>query len=483
MLHRMCAAAPCGKAAGLAAADAIIGTQDAEKFVDTGQQLSEIFDLAMAAMGPWEPAPHLTVAVSGGPDSLALCLLAHAWAESRGGIVDAVTVDHGLRSASEVEAAQVGGWLSGQGIRHHILVWHGPKPQGGIQEAARNARYGLLEAHCRESGSLHLLLGHQFEDQLETVRMRAARQASGPGLAGMSVVTERPHCRILRPLLGVEKASLKDYLRALAQPWIDDPTNVEPAYERTRLRADPLPLADQQTLAQQTNVAGNERQSSEKRLAGAMARNCRAHPAGFVLIDPIVLDGNMADAASLLSAAISMVGGPDYAPGRSTLDALVQRFQDNPDDHTATTLGGCWIGPFRREGLRWLAICREAGRTAEPTPLNAERFNWDGRIAVHTGSSDILSDQYTVGALGEGGWAQVSAEIDAPVAKKMPPAARHALPGLFQGSEVLCVPNLRFAKPLAAQWPVSLAFCPKRPLAGAGFRGPAALAAVAGSIV
>ncbi|HLU65659.1 MAG TPA: tRNA lysidine(34) synthetase TilS, partial [Kofleriaceae bacterium] len=178
------------------------------------------------ALGPFERRPRLAVAVSGGPDSLCLCLLAHGWAKARGGEVSALTVDHGLRPTSADEARQVAAWLGPRGIDHHVLRWTGAKPATAIQEAAREARYRLLGDWCRAAGVLHLLLAHHLDDQAETVAFRRARGSGPEGLAGMPAVRELAGLRLLRPLLGVPKARLVATLEAAGQAWLEDPSNV-----------------------------------------------------------------------------------------------------------------------------------------------------------------------------------------------------------------------------------------------------------------
>src|SRR5271163_3103349 len=101
------------------------------------------------ALGGFEARPQVAVAVSGGPDSLALILLAQRWARQRGGQAWALTVDHGLRPESAAEVRTVAGWLAARGIPHETLIWAGDKPATGIQEAARDARYRLLAQWCR----------------------------------------------------------------------------------------------------------------------------------------------------------------------------------------------------------------------------------------------------------------------------------------------------------------------------------------------
>src|SRR4051812_12623635 len=103
------------------------------------------FAALMGALGPYERRPRLAAAVSGGPDSLALTLLAARWAERSGGSLLALHVDHGLRPESADEAARVADWLGARSIPCRVLAWRGDKPATGVQAAAREARHALLE--------------------------------------------------------------------------------------------------------------------------------------------------------------------------------------------------------------------------------------------------------------------------------------------------------------------------------------------------
>src|SRR5882757_3055808 len=107
--------------------------------------------MSAVSAAPLTPG-ELSAALAGGPDSLALTILVDRWARERGGQLTALTVDHRLRPESAEEARILGGWLAARGIAHQVLVWTDPKPATGIQEAAREARYGLLAGWCRERG-------------------------------------------------------------------------------------------------------------------------------------------------------------------------------------------------------------------------------------------------------------------------------------------------------------------------------------------
>lgn len=164
------------------------------------------FARAMAALGPFESAPRLALAVSGGSDSMALALLASAWAEAKGGEATALIVDHGLRRGSAAEAGRVRAWLRARGIGCRILRWRGAKPAANLQAAARAARYALLTGWCRKAGILHLLLAHQQDDQAETLLLRLGRGSGLDGLAAMAPLASGADLRLLRPLLDFPRA-------------------------------------------------------------------------------------------------------------------------------------------------------------------------------------------------------------------------------------------------------------------------------------
>ncbi|MEK9646358.1 MAG: tRNA lysidine(34) synthetase TilS, partial [Alphaproteobacteria bacterium] len=161
------------------------------------------FSERLDRLGPFETAPHIAVAVSGGADSMALLLLAAAWAADRSGRVTALTVDHGLRAEAAAEAAEVARRCRARGIACETMRWDGDKPATGIQEAARSARYDLMTGWCRDRAVAHLLVAHHAGDQAETFLYRMGRGSGADGLAGMPAAVVRAGVRLLRPLLDV----------------------------------------------------------------------------------------------------------------------------------------------------------------------------------------------------------------------------------------------------------------------------------------
>ena len=184
-------------------------------------------------------APALVVAVSGGPDSIALMWLAARWRKSlaHGPRLIAVTVDHGLRPEAAREARDVKRLAGSLDLPHRTMRWTGLKPKTGVPAAARDARYRLLVQAARATGATHVLTAHTRDDQAETLLMRLLRGSGIAGLSAMAGLTEREGIALARPLLDVPKSRLIATLKRARVNFADDPTNRDTAFTRPRLRA------------------------------------------------------------------------------------------------------------------------------------------------------------------------------------------------------------------------------------------------------
>jgi tRNA(Ile)-lysidine synthase len=182
------------------------------------------------------PDTRVGIAVSGGPDSLALLLLAAA---ARPGAVEAATVDHKLRPESRAEADMVAAVCERLGVRHAILTveWN-EKPSSAIQERAREARYALLGGWIGERGLGALATAHHLDDQAETLMMRLNRGSGVRGLAAMRPTALLPgsDLPLLRPLLGWRRSELEHVCGAARIAPAADPGNVDEQFERVRIR-------------------------------------------------------------------------------------------------------------------------------------------------------------------------------------------------------------------------------------------------------
>lgn len=402
------------------------------------------FAACMAAVGPFEPAPHVAVAVSGGADSLALTLLLHDWIGAVGGRLTALTVDHGLRPESAAEAAAVKRMLGAHGIAHRTLRWRRVETSGNLQAAARAARYALLTAWCRASGVLHLATAHHLEDQAETFLLRLSHGSGLDGLAGMTPVTERRDVRILRPLLSVGRGRLIAALTARGQTWIEDPSNRDPAFTRVRLRALMPALADEGLtaahLALCARQAGQARAAIEAVVADVLARAVSVDPAGFAIVDPHVVAAAPRDVAlRALARVLVTIGGRTYAPRSARLERLLDRVAAG----RGATLAGCRVVPGAGASL----VVREM-RGVERCVVEAGRsLLWDGRfeVSMAAGRPARRRAAYTLGALGSDGQAAVRAVGQGHLLRRVPAPARASLPALRADGRLVMVPPLGFA--------------------------------------
>jgi len=180
------------------------------------------------------------VAVSGGPDSMALAYALSQWCVKNNIMLHVLTVDHGLREESKREAQKVAKWVQAQSLEnmaHHILTWEGDKPENAIMEEARDARYALMAEHCKAHNIKTLFVAHHQDDQAETFLIRLAKGSGLDGLAGMDEVRQYDDTvNMVRPFLSCLKQNLIDFCEVNNVDYIDDPSNENTQYLRPRLR-------------------------------------------------------------------------------------------------------------------------------------------------------------------------------------------------------------------------------------------------------
>lgn len=199
--------------------------------IEVSAELTARFAADLAAL--WAGEGALGIAVSGGPDSLALLLLAHAALPGR---VAAATVDHGLRPANAAEAAMVAALCAQLGVPHVTLPV--TLAEGNVQAEARAARYGALAEWMGQQSCAALVTAHHADDQAETLLLRLNRGSGVAGLAGVRPRGTVPDTRLplLRPLLGWRRSELAQVLVAAGLTAADDPSNRDDRFDRARLR-------------------------------------------------------------------------------------------------------------------------------------------------------------------------------------------------------------------------------------------------------
>lgn len=431
----------------------------------------EEFAGLMSRLGPFEAAPALALAVSGGADSMALALLASAWAAGRGGTATALIVDHRLRHGSTAEAELTRERLHARGIAAEILTRTGDAPPADIQAFARQARYGLLTRWCRDKGVLHLITAHHREDQAETLLLRLAR---GSGLAGLAAMPEIAHldtCRLLRPFLNIAPSRLRATLRAVDAEWVEDPSNTNDAFARVRLRNHAGNLAalgfDPARLAATAHHLGRARAAIEDQVARLLAASVVLHPAGFATLAlPGFVSASPEIALRALAALVTCIGGQSVTPRLERLEAL--RTALSAAGATARTLSGCRIVSRGDTGL----VFREFAAIAPARALDGPRIRWDGRFLIQLAGAPPPLDDLTIGALGMEQLATVK-RLVLGGGKDIPARVWPTLPTLRRQGTILAVPHLAWAAPEAADvigpFDVLARFCPERALTECGF--------------
>ncbi|MGD9809819.1 MAG: tRNA lysidine(34) synthetase TilS [Sphingobium sp.] len=262
------------------------------------------------------------VAVSGGPDSMALLWLA---ANCFPGRVLAATVDHGLRAEARGEAEMVARWCAGQDIAHSILTPPAPI-SGSVQSAARTARYTLLEDWREREAIGWLLTAHHADDQLETVLMRLNRASGVGGLAGIRA----RNGHILRPLLRWRREELATLADEQSLPHVHDPSNADLRFDRAALRVKlaGVDWLDPIAATQSAAACADAEEALAWVVSGLTERHVRRADDGRIVLDRHDFPREIL--RRLLLRMLAMAG-PDEAPprGESIEQAIIQLLSAN----------------------------------------------------------------------------------------------------------------------------------------------------------
>ena len=339
------------------------------------------------------------VAVSGGPDSLALAFVAAEICVEKKLNFEAVVVDHGLRSDSTVEASQVVETLKSRGIPSCCLRIAAPPPSSGKQAWAREQRMQLLCDYARQTASA-VLFAHHYDDQAETVAMRLARGSAVMGLSAIAAVRIYQGVLFVRPFLGLRKFDLIAVCKAYKAEYITDPSNTDQTFERTRVRAW-LQQPGQRLLQQQlVHLSSLSAQLSE-RLTDTLAEWCAEHivftlrlraQINFITFSEL----NEAKQNLILRHCLAVIGGQPYPLSDYRLDRVRVRLAAG----VSSTAGDCLV----QGNAERITIMAEFGRRPEPelTVKAGRIYRFDKRWLVRTTKDGVIR------RLGPAGWAKRS---------------------------------------------------------------------------
>lgn len=426
---------------------------------------------------------HILVAVSGGSDSVALLYLLSDWAKERNNLTLSVaTIDHGLRKESAAEAEQVGLIAKKLGLRHVIEHWSGEKPDSALSQKAREVRYALLSKIAHDIGATAIALGHNSDDQRETVLMRTKRlgfsnfesepdKSTNLGLAGMRPITSYcgpPYFKpvaLVRPVLTIARAKLRLFLESTGEDWINDPSNEDDHYERVRVRkqlaAHPTKYPSAFQIGEFADDVAVLRQNLAYSCAQFMAecvwwQQCSGPDDGIVIIDRTAFEGwDKYLMRYLLRALIGVAGGRDFLISPDKAMQLTLNIQAG--SMRRHTIGSAIIEPLKGQIRIWrenrnlpIINVSEAGDKV---------IAWDGRI-IYRFSDEHLKQNLELKALGKDGVASIEAQLRQKFEAKPRPAL-FTQPAIFKADRPIFAPMLGwqtagFAPPKWEYWSPAL---------------------------
>ncbi|MDB3949680.1 tRNA lysidine(34) synthetase TilS [Candidatus Pelagibacter sp.] len=290
----------------------------------------------------------LAVAVSGGPDSLALAYLAKCYSLKHNIKVRYYLVNHKLRKESSQEAETVKKILKKIDIQCRILNWNGKKPSKNIQATARDKRYSLLANECKKNNIKYLLLGHHQNDLFENFLIRIVR---GSGLNGLISFNKNTKYRdqnlhIVRPLLNLEKKDLLYITNEVFSFFIKDPSNINEEYKRTRIR-NLLNLLEKEGLdLKKLELTINNLKDSDKSIKFYVDRNLKKNVVFLKRKKIYILSYNFFDQSHeiifrSLTNLIQKLGKKYYPVRGKSINELIKKISEK--SFTKVTLGGCYV--------------------------------------------------------------------------------------------------------------------------------------------
>lgn len=296
------------------------------------------------------PGDLVLVAVSGGPDSVALVHALHRLSAELSITLHLFHLNHGLRGSESEEDAQYVRMLADRLALPATLMSVRPDElrnhPGGLQAGARAARYREMEAVATQLGAACVALGHNMEDQAETVLMRLLRGTGSHGLAGIPPVRRQKHLTYIRPLLGVSRAEIDRYCTEHGLEPRHDASNRKPDYLRNRIRLELIPhlretynpalvhnLADMAAILREENIFLDQ-------LALEAMERSRAPGEGLVLQSRVLLREPLAISRRLMRLAARELMGPEYDLPYDAVERILQEAADDQGSRALHLPGG-----------------------------------------------------------------------------------------------------------------------------------------------
>ena len=290
----------------------------------------------------------IAVAVSGGPDSLALAYLSKYLSLKEKIKVQFFIVDHGLRKNSQEEAKKVKFFLKKFDINCQILLWSSKKPKSNIQSIARKNRYELLFNHCKKNNIKHLLVGHHIDDLYENFFIRLLRGSGLKGLSsfGETIKEEESNIIILRPLIKFEKKHLIYISKNVFKFFIEDPSNQNLNFQRSRIRKLIFDLNKEGLDKKKLDLTIRNLKSSNDSINFYVTKNIQDN-AKFIkqentyILNKFFFNQSQEVIFRSFSTVLKKISSRYYPPrGKSISDSILKI---NSTKYKKFTLGGCYV--------------------------------------------------------------------------------------------------------------------------------------------
>ena len=290
----------------------------------------------------------LAVAVSGGPDSLALAFLTKCYALRNQVKVRYFIVDHKLRKESSSEAKTVRNILKKINIECKILSWKGKKPTKNIQALARDKRYFLLVNECKKNNIRNLLLGHHLDDLTENFLIRMLRGSGLNGLISLNKKTKYKDKKlnIIRPLLDVEKKDLIYIAKKVFDFFTKDPSSINEEFKRTRIRKLLQSLEKEGLDKKKLILTINNLKDSDKSIRFYLNKNLKENAIFLKEKNIYILSQKFFHQSHeiifrSLTKIVQILGKKYYPVRGKSINELIKKL--NTRSFSKVTLGGCFI--------------------------------------------------------------------------------------------------------------------------------------------
>jgi tRNA(Ile)-lysidine synthase len=291
---------------------------------------------------------NLAVAVSGGPDSLALAYLTKCYSLKNKIKVKYYIVNHKLRKEASLETQIVRKVLRKIDIKCTILNWNGKKPSKNIQAKARDKRYFLLANKCKKNNIKHLLIGHHLNDLFENFLIRLTRGSGLNGLISFSNNTEYrdQNLNILRPLLNLEKKDLLYISKEVFSFFVEDPSNINEDYKRTRIRKLLHSLEKEGLDTKKLKLTIDNLKDSDKSIKFYVEKNLEKNSVFLKKNNIYILNSNFLDQSHevifrSLTKIIQKLGKKYYPVRGKSINEVIKGI--SAKSFLKVTLGGCFI--------------------------------------------------------------------------------------------------------------------------------------------